>query len=73
MTTMSFVFFGLMLVPLIIFLIWIIKKDKKKNYVGLVLLAIMAIVALVVIVRFDSMFIKAQTGMPNKAHAPNYR
>lgn len=70
---MSYVFFGLMLIPLVIFLIWMIRKDKNKNYLGLLVLVIMAIVALVVIVRFDSSFMKAQTGEPNKAHAPSYR
>ncbi len=73
MTTMSFVFFGLMLIPLIIFLVWIIRKDKNRNYLGLLVLVIMAIVALVVIVRFDSSFMKAQSGVPNKAHEPSYR
>jgi len=73
MTTMSFVFFGLMLIPLIIFLIWIIRKDKNKNYLGLILLVVMAIVALVTIVKFDSKFLQAQSGVPNKAHEPSYR
>lgn len=73
MTTMSFVFFGLMLVPLVAFLVWLIRKDQKKNYLGLVVLAIMAIVALVVIVRFDSLFLKAQSGISTKSQSPSYR
>ncbi|MEJ2881235.1 hypothetical protein [Pedobacter sp. GR22-6] len=73
MTTMSFVFFGLMLIPLVIFLVWIIRKDKNKNYLGLVILVVMAIVALVTIVKFDAKFLQSQTGVPNNAAAPSYR
>lgn len=58
MQTTSFIFFGLMAIPLIIFLIWVIKQDKKKNYVGLVLLLIGAVVAAYTIVRLDSSFVK---------------
>jgi len=35
MNSMSFLFFGLMLIPFILFLIWLVKQDKKKNYIGL--------------------------------------
>ncbi|TKC03756.1 hypothetical protein [Pedobacter frigoris] len=74
MTTMSFVFFGLMLIPLVVFMAWLIRKDKKKNYLGIVVLALMAIVALVVIVRFDSKFLKNHPYLQNnKAHTPSYR
>ena len=74
MSTMSYVFLGLMLLPLTIFLIWVIKKDKKKNYLGLVLLTIMAIVALVIIIRFDSKFLKNHPYLQNNNPAtPSYR
>jgi len=54
----SLIFFGLLAIPLIIFIIWTIKQDKKKNYLGLVLLVIGAIVAAYTIVRLDSSFVK---------------
>lgn len=74
MTTMSFVFFGLMLIPLVIFLIWIIRKDKNKNYLGLLLLVVMAVVALVTIVKFDAKFLENHPYLQNnKAHTPSYR
>ncbi|MFN0293402.1 hypothetical protein [Pedobacter helvus] len=58
MQTNSFIFFGLLAIPLIAFLIWVIKQDKKKNYLGLALLLIGAVVAAYTIVRLDSSFVK---------------
>ncbi len=58
MQATSFIFFGLLLLPLIIFLVWVIKQDKKRNYLGLVLLVIGAIIAAYTIVRLDSSFVK---------------
>ncbi|WP_113663898.1 hypothetical protein [Pedobacter nanyangensis] len=58
MQTESFIFFGLLAIPLIIFIIWTIKQDKKRNYLGLVLLVIGAVVAAYTIVRLDSSFVK---------------
>ena len=58
MQTESFIFFGLLAIPLIIFIIWTIKQDKKRNYLGLVLLVIGAVVAAYTIVRLDSPFVK---------------
>lgn len=54
----SLMFFGLMLIPLIAFLLWIIKQDKKRNYLGLVLLFIGIVVAAYTIVRLDASFVK---------------
>ncbi|TDQ08858.1 hypothetical protein [Pedobacter metabolipauper] len=73
MSVMSFVFFGLMLIPLIIFLVWIIRKDKKRNYLGLSVLVFMAIIAIYAIVKFDSKFIEANSLVPAKSQAPSYR
>jgi uncharacterized membrane protein YqjE len=70
---MSFVFFGLMLIPLIVFLIWVIKKDKKRNYLGLAVLVFMMIVAIYAIVKFDSNFIKTNPSLNGKSQTPSYR
>jgi uncharacterized membrane protein YozB (DUF420 family) len=60
MNSMSFTFFGLMLVPLIIFLIWLIKQDKHKNYIGLAILVIAIFVAAYVIITVDAKFMSPQ-------------
>ena len=58
MGTMSYIFFGLMLIPLVIFLVWMIRQDKKKNYLGLVFLIIGVIIATYTIIRLDKTFMK---------------
>ncbi|MCX2481133.1 hypothetical protein OQY15_18655 [Pedobacter sp. MC2016-15] len=60
MNSMSFMFFGLMLIPLIIFLIYLIKQDKKKNYIGLVVLVIAIFVAAYVIITVDSKYMSPE-------------
>ena len=60
MGTMSYVFFGLMLIPLIIFLIWLIKQDKKRNYIGIGLLVVGIIIATYTIITLDKKFMKAK-------------
>jgi formate hydrogenlyase subunit 3/multisubunit Na+/H+ antiporter MnhD subunit len=56
MNSMSFLFFGLMLIPLIIFLIYLIRQDKKKNYIGLVVLVIAVLIAAYVIITVDAKY-----------------
>jgi uncharacterized membrane protein YqjE len=73
MSVMSFVFFGLMLIPLIVFLIWMIKKDRNRNYLGLAVLVFMAIVAIYTIVQFDSNFLKTNPILNGKSQTPSYR
>lgn len=74
MGVMSFVFFGLMLVPLIIFLVWLIKKDKNRNYIGLVVLILMTVIAIVAIVKIDAHFMENNTpGMNPNNQAPSYK
>lgn len=73
MSTMSLVFFGIMLLPLILFLAWLIRKDKQRNYIGLFVLILMAIIAIVVIVKFDTNFMETRNGITNKNQAPSYR
>ena len=61
MNSMSFMFFGLMLIPLIIFLIYLIRQDKKKNYIGLVVLVIAILVAAYTIITVDSKYMTPQS------------
>ncbi|RZK34163.1 MAG: hypothetical protein EOO90_31195 [Pedobacter sp.] len=62
----SFIFFGLLLIPLIIFLVWMIKQDKKRNYLGLVLLVVGIIIATYTIIKLDAKYLhpegQAQAG-----------
>ncbi|RYD71601.1 MAG: hypothetical protein EOP53_23415 [Sphingobacteriales bacterium] len=53
MAATSFIFFGLLLLPLIIFLVWLIKQDKKRSYIGLLLLVAGMIIAAYSIIRLD--------------------
>jgi FtsH-binding integral membrane protein len=53
MNSMSYLFFGLMLVPLIIFLFWIVKQDKKRNYIGLAILVVAILFAAYVAINVD--------------------
>jgi uncharacterized membrane protein YqjE len=73
MSTMSILFFGLMLIPLVLFLIWLIRKDKKKNYVGLIVLVLMAILAIISIVKFDANFMESRNGLTDKSQSPSYK
>lgn len=57
MGTMSYVFFGLMLVPLLAFLVWVIKQDKRRNYIGLSLLFIGIVIAAYTIIKLDKNFV----------------
>lgn len=70
----SYIFFGLVLIPLIIFFGWLIKKDKKRNYIGILVLIGMAVIALIAIIKFDSKFINnGQNNTPKIQQAPSYR
>jgi len=62
MSSMSFMFFGLMLIPLILFLIWLIKQDRPKNrsYIGLAILVVAVCAAVYVIVTYDMKFMIPQ-------------
>ncbi|WP_245735214.1 hypothetical protein [Pedobacter hartonius] len=58
---MSFLFFGLMLIPLIIFLIYLIKQDKNRNYIGLIVLVIAIFVAAYVIITVDAKYMTPES------------
>ncbi|TDO23333.1 hypothetical protein [Pedobacter duraquae] len=65
MSTMSFVFIGLMLIPFIIFLVWLIKQDKKKNYLGIAVLIAAIIVAVIVAITIDAKFMDGTNTISN--------
>lgn len=69
----SYIFFGLILIPLVIFLGWLIKKDKKRNYIGILVLIGMAVIAVIAIVKFDRKFMNNQNNVPKIERTPNYR
>lgn len=73
MNAASYVFFGLLLIPLIVFLGWLIKKDKKRNYLGLLVLVAMAVIALIAILKYDSKFMNTGEGSRLKSQTPSYR
>jgi uncharacterized membrane protein YqjE len=65
MGTNSFIFFGLLLIPLIAFLIWVIKQDKKRSYLGILLLVIGVIIATYSIIKLDKKYTQ-----PNNQQVP---
>jgi uncharacterized membrane protein YqjE len=74
MNAASYVFFGLLLIPLVVFLAWLIKKDNKKNHLGLLVLIAMAIIALIAIIKFDTKFMNTGEGSRlKKSQMPSYR
>jgi uncharacterized membrane protein YqjE len=62
MNAASYIFFGLLLIPLVVFLIWLIKKDRNRNYIGLFMLIAMIIIALITIIKYDSKFMSTGAG-----------
>lgn len=60
MSSMSFLFFGLMLIPFVLFLTWLVKQDKKKNYIGLAILAVAIVIAAYVAINVDLKFMSPQ-------------
>jgi len=60
MNSMSFLFFGLMLIPFVLFLIWLVKQDKRKNYIGLGVLVVAIIIAAYVAINVDLKFMSPQ-------------
>lgn len=64
---MSYIFFGLMLLPLLAFLVWVIKQDKRRNYIGLLLLLVGMIIAAYSIITLDKNFTKEKMQVAPKA------
>jgi hypothetical protein len=73
MNAASYIFFGLLLIPLIVFIVWLIKKDKTKNYLGLLVLVAMIVVALYAILKYDINFMETGEGSTLKSQTPSYR
>lgn len=60
MNAMSYLFFSLMLIPLVLFLMWLVKQDKNKNYIGLIVLAVAIAIAAYVAINVDLRFMNPQ-------------
>ena len=73
MGTNSFIFFGLLLIPLLAFLIWMIKQDKKKNYLGLVLLVVGIVIATYTIITLDKKFMQKANGTQAAPKSSSFR
>ncbi|MGF1923057.1 MAG: hypothetical protein ACQUHE_02675 [Bacteroidia bacterium] len=67
MAATSYIFFGLLLLPLIIFMVWIIKQDKKRSYIGLLLLVAGMIIAAYSIIKLDKKYTQPQGQQAPKA------
>jgi hypothetical protein len=65
MVANSYIFFGLLLIPLLLFLVWLIKQDKKRNYLGLFFLILGIVIAAYTIIRLDKKYME-----PNDQTAP---
>lgn len=73
MNAASYIFFGLLLIPMIVFLGWLLKKDKERSYLGIVVLIAMALIALFAIIKYDSKFMDTGEGSRLKSQTPSYR
>lgn len=67
MVATSYIFFGLLLLPLIIFLVWVIKQDKKRSYIGLLLLVAGMIIAAYSIIKLDKKYTQPEGQQAPKA------
>ncbi len=73
MNAASYIFFGLLLIPLIVFVVWLIKKDRSRNYLGLLVLIAMIVIALFAVLKYDITFMNTGEGASLKSQAPSYR
>lgn len=73
MNAASYIFFGLLLIPLVVFLGWLLKKDNERSYIGIVVLIAMALIALFAIIKYDSKFMETGEGSRIKSQTPSYR
>ncbi len=67
MGVMSYVFFGLLVLPLALFIGWMIKQDRRRNLLGIVLLIIGILIASYTIVRLDKSFVQNNKQIAPKA------
>ena len=66
----SFIFFGLLLIPLLVFLVWIIRQDKKRNYLGLFFLVVGIVIATYTIIVLDKKYLKTEGLTPKEGVIP---
>ncbi|MBY0542647.1 MAG: hypothetical protein K2P75_04535 [Sphingobacteriaceae bacterium] len=66
----SFIFFGLLLIPLLIFLVWVIKQDKKRNYLGLFFLIVGIVIATYTIIVLDKKYLNPEGLTPKQGVIP---
>ena len=62
----SFIFFGLLLIPLLIFLVWVIKQDRKRNYLGLFFLIVGIVIATYTIIVLDKKYLNPEGLTPKQ-------
>lgn len=70
MGTNSFIFFGLLLIPLLIFLVWVIRQDKKRNYLGLFFLILGIVIATYTIIVLDKKYLNPEGLTPKQGVIP---
>ena len=66
----SFIFFGLLLIPLLVFLVWMIKQDKKRNYLGLFFLILGIVIATYTIIILDKKYLNPDGLKPKEGVIP---
>ncbi len=66
----SFIFFGMLLIPLLVFLVWLIKQDNKRNYLGLLFLVIGIIIASYTIIVLDKKYLSPEGLKPKQGLVP---
>jgi membrane protein DedA with SNARE-associated domain len=55
MTTASYIFWAIFVLPLIVFLIWVLRQDKRKGKLGLIVLAVI-VVGVIIYMYWNHMF-----------------
>jgi cbb3-type cytochrome oxidase subunit 3 len=55
MTTASYIFWAIFVLPLIAFLVWIMRQDKRKGKLGLIVLAVI-VVGVIIYMYWNHMF-----------------
>jgi len=71
MSTSSYIFFGLLVIPLLIFLVWLFRQDRKRSYWGILLLIAGIVLAVYSIMVMDKQF--TQAGQSEVPKASNFR
>ncbi|MES2418543.1 MAG: hypothetical protein V4541_10180 [Bacteroidota bacterium] len=67
MVANSYIFFGLLLIPLLVFLAWVIKQDRKRSYLGVLLLLFGVALAAYTIIKLDKKYTEPNNQVVPKA------